>query len=306
MLFDLGRLERLSVREILKLSDVFVSHTHIDHFIGFDHLLRCSLNREKELRLFGPKGFIENVRGKLAGYTWNLIREYPLVLLVHETDETSVRAVEFRAAHDFRIEGETIVPFSGTLLQEPALCVRAAILDHQIPCLAFSLEESNRLNVKRDALQAMGLESGPWLDELKRMLRENYPRETRLPIPLSSGEKKELTLHEWHDLLIVESRGQKIVYVVDNQYNPTNVGRVLALARNADLFYCEACFSRAEESIAKERFHLTATQAGILARRAQVTRLIPFHFSLRYQSEPDRLKEEALKAFADGDNEVSS
>src|SRR5918994_5640458 len=184
MLFDLGRLDRLSVREVLKLSDVFVSHTHIDHFIGFDHLLRCSLNREEELRLFGPKGFIENVRGKLAGYTWNLIRDYPLHLLVHEIDETSVRRVEFRAAHDFRMEGEAVSPFSGTVLQEPALCVRAAILDHRIPCLAFSLEESNRLNVKRDVLEAMGLESGPWLNELKRMLQENYPRETRLQIPL--------------------------------------------------------------------------------------------------------------------------
>ena len=304
MLFDLGRLDRLSVREVLKLSDVFVSHTHIDHFIGFDHLLRCSLNREQELRLYGPKGFIENVRGKLAGYTWNLIRDYPLTLVVYEIDGMRMRKVEFKAAHDFRLEAEAFSPFSETLLEEPALCVRAAILDHKIPCLAFSLEEFNRLNVKPDVLQAMGFNSGPWLDELKTMVRENRPRETRLQIPFSSGGKKELTLQEWHDLLIVESRGQKIVYVVDNQYNPTNAGRILSLGQNADLFYCEAFFSQAEEAIAKERFHLTATQAGLMARRAQVTRLIPFHFSLRYQSEPNRLKEEALRAFAGGDNEV--
>jgi ribonuclease Z len=305
MLFDLGRLDRLSVREILKLSDVFVSHTHIDHFIGFDHLLRCSLNRDQELRLFGSKGFIENIRGKLAGYTWNLIQDYPLTLVVHEVDGVTMRKVEFKAAHDFRLEGEVISPFSGTLLEEPALCVRAAILDHKIPCLAFSLEESNRLNVKPDVLQAMGLNSGPWLDELKTMLRQNHPQETRLQIPLSSGGKRELTLREWHDLLIVESKGQKIAYVVDNQYNATNAGRILSLAQNADLFYCEAFFSQAEEAIAKERFHLTATQAGQMARRAQVTRLIPFHFSQRYQSEPDRLKEEALSAFAQKDSEVS-
>jgi ribonuclease Z len=304
MLFDLGRLDRLSVREILKLSDVFVSHTHIDHFIGFDHLLRSSLNRERELRLFGPKGFIENVRGKLAGYTWNLIRDYPLTLVVYEVDGVEMRKVEFKAAHDFRPEEEMISPFSGTLLEEPALCVRAAILDHKIPCLAFSLEEFKRFNVKRDVLQAMGFHSGPWLDELKTMLRENRPPETRLQIPLSSGGNKDLTLQEWHDLLIVESRGQKIVYVVDNQYNATNAGRILSLAQNADLFYCEAFFSQAEEVIAKERFHLTATQAGLMARQAQVTRLVPFHFSLRYQSEPDRLKEEALRSFTRGDNEV--
>jgi ribonuclease Z len=298
MLFDLGRIDSLSVREILKLSDVFVSHTHIDHFIGFDHLLRCSLNRETELRLFGPKGFIDNVRGKLAGYTWNLIRDYPLALVVYEIDGASMRKVKFEAAHDFLIEGESVAPFSGTLLEEPGFRVQAAILDHKIPCLAFSLEESNRFNVKPDVLQNMELESGPWLDELKRMLRKSYPGKARLQIPLRSGDKKELTLQEWRDLLITESKGQKIVYVVDNQYNETNAERILSLAQNADLFYCEAPFSQAEEAIAKERFHLTATQAGVLARDARVTRLIPIHFSPRYQSEPDRLKEEALSTFA--------
>jgi len=297
MLFDLGRIDPLSMREILKLSDVFVSHTHIDHFIGFDHLLRCSLNQETELRLFGPRGFIDNVRGKLAGYTWNLIRDYPLIFVVCEIDGASMRSVRFEAAHDFVIEGEAVAPFSGTLLQEPGLRVQAAILDHKIPCLGFSLEEPNRLNVKPDVLQSMELDSGPWLDEIKKMLREGYPPETRLPIPLRNGGKKELTVQQWRDLLITESKGQKIAYVVDNQYNETNAERIVSLAQNADLFYCEAPFSQAEEAIAKERFHLTATQAGMLARAAQVRHLIPIHFSPRYQSEPDRLKEEALSTF---------
>src|SRR5262249_58483699 len=92
MLFDLGRLDRLSVGEILKLSDVFVSHTHIDQFIGFDHLLSSALHREQDLRLFGPNGIIENVRGKLAGYTWNLIRDYPLILVVHQADGPSKKS----------------------------------------------------------------------------------------------------------------------------------------------------------------------------------------------------------------------
>ncbi len=306
LLFDLGRIDRLSVREILKVSDVFVSHTHIDHFIGFDHLLRCSLNRETELRLFGPKGFIDNVRGKLAGYTWNLIREYPLTLTVCEIDGSILRKAKFEAAHDFLLEGKTIAPFSGLLLEEAGFRVRAAILDHKIPCLALALEESNRFNVKPDVLETMRFSSGPWLDELKKMLRENVPPETRLRISLSTGEKKELTLQEVRDLLISETKGQKIVYVVDNQYNASNADRIVSLAQDADLFFCEAAFSDAEEIVAKERFHLTATQAGMLARRARVRRLIPFHFSLRHESEPDRLKDEALRAFADSDSSKST
>jgi ribonuclease Z len=305
MLFDLGNIDNLSVREILKVSDVFISHAHMDHFIGFDHLLRYSLNRQ-ELRLFGPKGFIDNVRGKLAGYSWNLIRDYVLKLVVHEIDGCAMRRVEFEAAHEFQLEGEIVLQFSGTVLQEPGLRVRAAILDHRIPCLAFSLEESQRFNIKPNALQSMELNSGPWLDHLKSMLRERYPRETTLEMPLRNGTTKKLTLEQWYNLLILESSGQKIAYVVDNQYNPSNAERIIALAKNADLFYCEACFSQDDEEFARARFHLTATQAGVLARRAQVRSLIPFHFSPRYRTEPGRLEKEALAAFTASDSSRAS
>lgn len=298
LIFDLGRLDRLSVREILKLSDVFVSHTHIDHFIGFDHLLRCSLNRDQPLRLFGPKGIIDNVRGKLTGYTWNLIRDYPLSLTVYEVDRLTLRKAEFKAVHDFRLKEEGQSPFSGTLVEEPSFRVRAAILDHQIPCLAFSLEEGNRLNIKGDVLEDMGLHSGPWLDDFKRMLRQDRPSTTPLAAPTRSGGTKELTLQEWRDLLVLEKKGQKIVYVVDSCYSEANIRQIVSLAQGADLFYCESTFLEADADKAEQRSHLTATQAGALARQARVKRFIPFHFSRRYESEPDRLQEEALRAFA--------
>ena len=65
LMFDLGFTTSLTPRDILKISDIFVSHTHVDHFIGFDTILRISLKKEKPLRLYGPKGFIDCVEGKL-------------------------------------------------------------------------------------------------------------------------------------------------------------------------------------------------------------------------------------------------
>ena len=76
MMFDLGDVGCLASRDLLKLTHVFVTHTHIDHFIGFDALLRILLGRDKTLHLFGPPKFIRQVEGKLAGYTWNLVEEY--------------------------------------------------------------------------------------------------------------------------------------------------------------------------------------------------------------------------------------
>ena len=75
-MFDLGDLGALSPGDLLKVSHVFVTHTHMDHFIGFDQILRLLLGRDKELVLFGPHGFIDQVAAKLNAYTWNLVHNY--------------------------------------------------------------------------------------------------------------------------------------------------------------------------------------------------------------------------------------
>ena len=50
LIFDLGFTTTLSPGDILKTSDIFISHTHIDHFIGFDNILRVSLKKELPLK----------------------------------------------------------------------------------------------------------------------------------------------------------------------------------------------------------------------------------------------------------------
>ncbi|MCX5879441.1 MAG: MBL fold metallo-hydrolase, partial [Deltaproteobacteria bacterium] len=136
ILFDLGDLHALSAKELLKVDLVFVTHTHMDHFVGFDTLLRVSLGREKELHLFGPEGFFERVEGKLAGYTWNLVGEYPynLQLRVTEVDEERCRTRVYLCRDRFLPAGkEGEAPFTRLLTKEPAFRIEAALLNHRIP-----------------------------------------------------------------------------------------------------------------------------------------------------------------------------
>ena len=75
LLFDLGDLAPVSPRQLLRVTHSFVSHTHMDHFAGFDRLLRVCLHRTAPLHLIGPAEFADRVEHKLRAYTLNLLDE---------------------------------------------------------------------------------------------------------------------------------------------------------------------------------------------------------------------------------------
>ena len=305
VLFDLGDLHMMSARSLLKVTHVFVSHTHVDHFIGFDQILRLHLGREKTLVLFGPPGFAGHVEAKLRGYSWNLVENYPndFRLSVLEVGEEPLEAASFSCRERFcRSDLTPPVPLSEdpVILDEPGLRVCATLLEHDIPCLAYALEEKQHINVDKVRLEAMGLRIGPWIRLLKETVMNGEPDETRIRV-LASGEGgkavKEMSLGELREGLLRVSRGQKIAYVTDAAFTDENVEKIVRLARRADLLFCEAAFSEEDRSRAVERRHLTAHQAGLLARRAEARRLVLFHFSPKYYGRLGELYEEASRAF---------
>jgi ribonuclease Z len=298
--FDLGRLDRFPAAEILKLTHVFVSHTHIDHFVGFDRLIRLFLGRDATVTLFGPPGIIRNVSGKLAGYTWNLIESYPFVLDVCEVYPDRIEHVRCRAATAFALEPGAAQPFTGTLHEDATLAVSAVHLDHRIPCLGFALAEKSHLNVRKDELERLGVPAGAWLNHLKDAIRTGQSGDTVITARWSQAgveRRVDFTLAELRERLVVETPGQKLAYVVDTLFSKDNVAKILALADNADVFFCESLFLDADREQALKRYHLTARQAGTLARLAGVKRLEVFHFSPRYDGMAERVYAEAQAAF---------
>jgi ribonuclease Z len=305
LLFDLGRIDRVPAGDLLRVTHVFISHTHIDHFIGFDQMLRIFLARPAHLQVFGPPGIIANVRGKLAGYTWNLVDGYEFVLTVHEVGlDQRIRWVRLPAARAFQPDGEGERSFNGqpvALVEEPNFRVEAVQLDHRIPCLGFAVREARHLNVRTDELERLGIPPGPWLAALKDAMRTGAPDDA--PIVAQWREngtrcQRAFSLAELRDRLIVETPGQAIANVTDAIFNRQNAVRIAALARDADLFFCESLFVDEDREQAARRYHMTARQAGTLARMAGAKRLEVFHFSPRYEGDAERLRAEAAATFA--------
>ncbi len=302
--FDLGKLDRFPAAELLKLTHIFVSHTHVDHFIGFDRVMRLFLSRAATVSLYGPPGIIRNVSGKLAGYTWNLVDGYPLVFEVHEVFPDHIHSVRLPATTAFVVEEVGVRPFDGVLCEVDGLSVHAVHLDHKIPSLGFALQEATHINIRKDELDRLGLSAGRWLNELKEAIRSGKPAATQICIRApghGSGNdatrERYMSVGELQERLVVVTPGQRIAYVVDTQFSAGNVAKITELARQADVFYCESPFLDEDRDQAVHRYHLTARQAGTLARRAGAKRLEVFHFSPRYDGQGERLYGEAAAAF---------
>ena len=307
LLFDLGQNDSLGPTRLLRANDIFISHTHMDHFIGFDAVVRVALGRGKTLRLYGPPGLIDNVNGKLRGYTWNLVDGYPLTIEVREFGRQEVLRATFQASNGFLQSDLTVHPLQMdprtglfTVMEDPMFTVQAVALNHRIPSFAYALEERFHINVNKQKLHDAGLPVGGWLKDVKQYLWEGKPEEFQFTAVLFDEHRRmerEFVLGGFARQFLTIARGQKLAYVVDTRYDQDNEARIVALARHADLFYCESPYLDIDAEKARDRYHLTARQAGIMARKAGVRDLMVFHFSPRYTGQGEAIELEAQEAF---------
>jgi ribonuclease Z len=307
VMFDLGDIHALSARDILKTSHVFTTHTHMDHFIGFDRLLRLFLGRDKTLYIYGPEGILRNIEGKLAGYEWNLVGNFSYQLALHVTevhkDRLSIRT--YKCRDRFGASGKIERrPFSGVLLERPDLTVSAAILDHGIPCLGLMIKERFHININKERVNDIGLDIGPWLTDFKQSLFRGVDPNDEFEVVFGKNppKRKRFPLGELAQKIAIITPGQKVAYITDVRYTERNVEKIIEIAENADHLFIEASFLEKDREIAEKKYHLTATQAGHIAGKAGVKQLTVFHFSPRYMGMENLLREEAMKAFEEARN----
>lgn len=89
---------------------------------------------------------------------------------------------------------------------------------------------------------------------------------------------------------------KEYAYTADTVYDPS----LCQYFPNADLLYHETTYMKDLEKKAMERFHSTTKQAGEIAKKAKVKRLIIGHFSSKYELLGDLL-DEAREVFKNTD-----
>lgn len=302
LLIDCGDLSRLSNREILKISHIFISHCHIDHFFGFDLLLRTIVGSDKTVTIYGPPETSKRVGGKLQGYTWNLLEGHYLEFIVVDLypEERKKIITSFHAKDAFHASSpreESWDPLSPVYNAE-TFTVHTTLLDHRTPSLAYCVEEKSTVQVDTAALEKNKLIPGAWINTLKDLYLFGGLEGKSLEVPLQGGLKKQIKAADLANEILIPRQRHKVAYATDGAPSKENRAKLIQLISSADLFFSETCFVQDDIALALETKHFTAEFIAKLASEAHVKQLAPFHFSKRYIENPDRVLGEVKTYFS--------
>ncbi len=184
--------------------------------------------------------------------------------------KTNMEILSFGLIFEVRIIS---IKDEGVILQERDYFVSCCKAKHVIPTYAFCINEYER----------------PGIFDIEKIKRLGIP-EGRLYKKLQFGEDvtyrgKVITSAQ---VTGPKRAGRKVG--VSGDTRPTD--RLKNFFRNCDLLVFDSTYSNDESKKAKERFHSTASEAAVLAKRAGVKKLLLSHFSARYK-DPDQLVSEA-------------
>jgi ribonuclease Z len=105
-------------------------------------------------------------------------------------------------------------------------------------------------------------------------------------------------MSELRHLVLDVVPGQRIGYVTGLRYTHSNVRTPPQLLVGVDVLFIESVFLEEDREHAARKNHLTARQAGEIARRVGAKAIVPFHFSPRYEGRADEVVAEAQAAWA--------
>jgi ribonuclease Z len=173
---------------------------------------------------------------------------------------------------------EAPVDADGTLASTDSYELEARKLSHPVEAYGYRLVEPDGRRMLPERLAAHGIKGA----DVGRIQRE--------------GALGGVTLGDVSEL----RRGQRFAFVMDTRL----CDGVYELAQGCDLLVIESTFLDEDVRLAVDHGHLTAGQAGAVARDAGVRHLVLTHFSQRY-SEPEEFARQARAAGFEGELTVA-
>lgn len=291
LLFDCGQLHHLAKRTLRSIDAVFVSHAHMDHFMGLDHLVRHTHVSPRPLELFGPPGIAGRVAHKLAGYDWNLAEEWWRTIHVHEVHEGYIEHHRFAGAQGFQGVSAGTEPRRGQeIYSTPFVTVSAQLCDHGMPVLAYRLTEQEIFTIDPAALAAERLLPGPWLRELKGRWRRRELGREPLMVSCDAGngpfEKQVDDDAALFQNLRTSRPAASLGYITDIGFTGDNFARLRRLMTGVSLLCCECTFLAADEAKARVSHHLCSNDVNRLTAELRPKALLPMHLSKAYIRRP--------------------
>jgi ribonuclease Z len=242
-LLDCGEGTQVALRErgwgLRRLKAILITHTHADHVLGLPGLLLTlafsGKSRDEPLTIYGPPSMESILQGLLVVAPR---LPYPLSFVALSGGET------------FRLEG------LGGL---EASCVS---VEHDVPCLAYSLRIGRAPRFDAERARALGLPVGLWS---RLQGGEGVAFGGRLVRPEEVlGEKR---------------RGLRLALVTDTVLTYALVEFVRAGGEGADLLISEGMYGAEEDKPARwESLHMTFAEAAALARDGGAKKLWLTHF----------------------------
>ncbi|MDP1729187.1 MAG: hypothetical protein Q8L27_03230, partial [archaeon] len=164
----------------------------------------------------------------------------------------------------------------GVFFENKDFYLESIPLKHGIPCNAYAFVEKDKTRLDRKKIKKLKLPNSPLLGDLVKGKDIEFNSKII--------KSKEIVYHE---------KGKKISIILDTEL----IENCHRIAKNSDLLITEAVYLNNEADLASLHEHLTAEQAGEIAKKANAKKLYLSHLSQRYDNNEKLILKEAKKKF---------
>ncbi|WP_299682269.1 peptidase [uncultured Dokdonia sp.] len=268
---ECGEAKSLTVKECQNTKAIFISHTHIDHFVNFDTILRHQIGGNQRVIICGPTDITKQVQSRIQSYRWNLITKDAITYEIREIQSNgTIKRAELKPP---LWEITPIEDMAGSSVFENDLFeVSYTILDHKTDTIAYLFKGKDTTKID---LQKGDFKGGKWVRDLKTAFETNDPT-CEIII--------EDTIYKAADLfhLINVKKGQKLGVIMDHAASVANHKNILETFTNADQVFIESFYKVEDKEGAMANYHSYSSESGRIMRACNVQDATPVHFSRKY------------------------